>query len=133
MMNFWTPMFESWAQGFNPSDMPWQLEFDYVETFTYDSKTKSFERHWRDDFNSLDLNRWILSDNKTFAGNSTVFRASQVFTKDGSLILQMEPDKGFANERDVLLHHGLYHPHGFDFEGHYDIDGHDYHVEMQAT
>ena len=34
-MNFWTPTFHSWGQGFDPADMPWYALYDYVEVFTY--------------------------------------------------------------------------------------------------
>jgi hypothetical protein len=34
-MNFWTPTFHSWGEGFNPADMPWYVLYDYVEVFTY--------------------------------------------------------------------------------------------------
>jgi len=32
--------------------------YDYVEVYTYDKKTRSFQLHWRDDFDFLDLTRW---------------------------------------------------------------------------
>ena len=35
-MNFWTPTFHSWGDGFDPVDMPWYVLYDYVEVFTYD-------------------------------------------------------------------------------------------------
>jgi hypothetical protein len=93
MMNFWTPTFESWGKGLDAKDMPWEVEYDYVETYTYNSHTKGFDFHWRDSFNTFDTNRWHKSDNTTFDANSTTFRASQAFIKDGSLILRMEPDR----------------------------------------
>ena len=34
-MNFWTPTFHAWGQGFDPADMPWYALYDYVEVFTY--------------------------------------------------------------------------------------------------
>ena len=92
MMNFWTPTFESWGKGLDAKDMPWTVEYDYVETYTYNSHTKGFDFHWRDSFNTFDTNRWHKSDNTTFDANSTTFRASQAFIKDGSLVLKMEPD-----------------------------------------
>ena len=92
MMNFWTPTFESWGKGFNAADMPWYVLYDYVETFTYNSETKGFDFHWRDDFVSFDANKWHKSDNTTFDANSTTFRASQSYVRDGHLILKMEPD-----------------------------------------
>ena len=93
MMNFWTPTFESWGKGFNAKDMPWYVLYDYVETFTYNSETKGFDFHWRDDFTTFDANRWHKSDNTTFDANSTTFRASQAYISDGHLVLKMEPDQ----------------------------------------
>ena len=100
MMNFWTPTFESWGKGFNGADMPWYVLYEYVETFTYNQKTKDFEPHWRDDFVHFDAERWHKSDNTTFDANSTTFRSSQAYTKDGHLVLKMEPDVRGP------LHHG---------------------------
>ena len=34
-MNFWTPTFHSWGDGFDPADMPWYALYDYVEVCTY--------------------------------------------------------------------------------------------------
>ena len=92
MMNFWTPTFESWGKGFNGADMPWYVLYDYVETFTWNSETKGFDFHWRDDFVTFDSERWHKSDNTTFDANSTTFRASQSYIQDGKLVLKMEPD-----------------------------------------
>ena len=92
MMNFWTPTFESWGKGLDAKDMPWYLEYDYVETYTYNHETSGFDFNWRDSFNTFDTNRWHKSDNTTFDANSTVFRGSQAYIKNGSLVLKMEPD-----------------------------------------
>ena len=92
MMNFWTPTFKSWAQGFDAKDMPWDVEYDYVETYVYNTETKGFDFNWRDNFNTFDTSRWHKSDNTTFDANSTTFRASQAFIKEGKLVLRMEPD-----------------------------------------
>lgn len=37
-LNFWTPTFHEWAEGFNPSDMPWFVLFDYVEFFNWSNE-----------------------------------------------------------------------------------------------
>ena len=92
MMNFWTPTFDSWGKGFDAADMPWEVKYDYVETFTYNTQTNGFDFHWRDDFVTFDSERWHKSDNTTFDANSTTFRASQSFIEDGHLVLKMEPD-----------------------------------------
>ena len=110
MMNFWTPTFESWGKGLDASDMPWFVEYDYVESYVWNSHTKGFDFHWRDNFSTFDTNRWHKSDNTTFDANSTTFRASQAYIKDGHLVLKMEPDY----MEDVHgVHHGeppLYQP-----------------------
>ena len=92
MMNFWTPTFDSWGKGFNAADMPWYVMYDYVETYTYNHETESFDFHWRDDFNDFDPKRWHKSDNTTFDANTTTFRASQAYIDQGHLVLKMEPD-----------------------------------------
>ncbi len=103
MMNFWTPTFESWGKDFTAKDMPWYLMFDYVETYTYNSETKGFDFHWRDEFITFDANRWHKSDNTTFDANSTTFRASQSYVDSGNLVLKMEPDE------PIKWHPGLEH------------------------
>ena len=92
MMNFWTPSFESWGKGLDAKDMPWYLMYDYVETYSYNHETKTFDFNWRDNFNTFDTNRWHKSDNTTFDANTTTFRASQSYIQDGNLVLKMEPD-----------------------------------------
>ena len=72
--------------------MPWTVEYDYVEAYTFNSATGGFDFHWKDDFNTFDTAKWHKADNTTFDSNSSVFRASQVSVKDSKLILTMEPD-----------------------------------------
>ena len=134
MMNFWTPTFDSWGHGFDAADMPWEVLYDYVETYTYNSHTKGFDFHWKDDFNTFDSNKWHKSDNTTFDANSTTFRASQAFVRDGTLVLKMEPDVHHSHKFDhsephvtpvmtePTAHHqpsfgGLVHPG----DSHYDV------------
>ena len=78
LMNFWTPTFANWSDGLDSTDMPWQLQFDWVETYLYDPYTHGFRLHWHDDFNKLDYDRWNIQNNLTFEGSSTIFKASQV-------------------------------------------------------
>ena len=93
MMNFWTPTFESWGKGLDATDMPWYVLYDYVETYTWNNEDKNFDFHWRDDFIDFKAERWHKNDNTTFDANSTTFRASQVYTEKGHLVLKMEPEK----------------------------------------
>ena len=90
MMNFWVTSNGAWGKGFNPTAMPWYAEYDFVEVHKWNGS--DFDFHWRDDFVSFDANRWHKSDNTTFDANSTTFRASQSYVRDGHLILKMEPD-----------------------------------------
>ena len=64
--------------------------YDYVEVYTYDKKTRSFQLHWRDDFDFLDLTRWQPSNNYGFTDNTTTFFGSQAFVQQGALVLQMD-------------------------------------------
>jgi len=102
MMNFWTPTFDSWGKGFDAHDMPWYVLYDYVETFTWNSETHSFDFHWRDDFTTFDESRWHKSDNTTFDANSTTFRETQAYVQDGHLVLKMEPD---VPRKQLMDHH----------------------------
>lgn len=73
MMNFWTPSYEVWANGFIDFSMPWQALYDYVEVYSFDEDTLSFDLLWRDDFNYFDETRWKKSDNKGITDNTTTF------------------------------------------------------------
>jgi|Transcript_6403 hypothetical protein len=112
-MNFWTPTFHSWGQGFNAADMPWYVLYDYVEVFTYNEHLNEFEFHWRDDFNSFDSGRWHKASGG-FEANSSVFYPQQVYTSNGNLVIKMEPME--ADHADHYSHGGL---HGVThFDGH---------------
>lgn len=79
MMNFWTPTFKGWGDNRNAATMPWYVEYDFVEAWHYDTKSKKFNMAWKDDFNSLDTKRWQVSENWGFGDNSTRFYKSQVY------------------------------------------------------
>ena len=36
MMNFWTPCWSPWGDRLNDASMPWYVEYDYVEVYSYD-------------------------------------------------------------------------------------------------
>ena len=96
-MNFWTPTFHSWGEGFDPADMPWYVLYDYVEVFTYNEHNNEFEFHWRDDFNAFDSGRWHKASGG-FEANSSVFYPSNVYTSAGNLVLKMEPMDHHAHD-----------------------------------
>ena len=73
--------------------MPWYTKYDWVTVETYDPDTRSFNLHWRDDFDILDLDRWDACNGHRFSGNSATFFESQVFVADGALHIKLEPDE----------------------------------------
>ena len=75
MMNLWLPNYEDWSAGFTEDKMPWEAEYDYVETYVYNKKTKNFDLHWRDDFDYFDEGKWVKSDNMGFTDNGVTFFA----------------------------------------------------------
>ena len=90
MMNLWIPQFADWAAGFTEDDLPYQAMYDYVETYSYDKKSDSFDLHWRDDFDYFDEGKWVKSDNQGFTDNGVTFFKSQVDVQDGHLILTLQ-------------------------------------------
>ena len=66
MMNFWTPTFAGWSDGFNATSMPWYTRYDYVKVEKYNATTGGFDFYWQDDFNSFNSTRWFKSDGWTF-------------------------------------------------------------------
>lgn len=117
-MNFWTPTFHSWGDGFDPHDMPWYVLYDYVEVFTYDENTGHFDFDWRDDFDAFDSGRWHKASGG-FEANSSVFYPSNVYTSGGNLVLKMEP----------MDHHDDHHGFGH-FDDHQDLHAiHDHYEE----
>lgn len=49
----------------------------------------SFTKRWRDEFKTLDLSRWIVSNNMSYESNSSRFHAPNTFVKNGKLVLEM--------------------------------------------
>ena len=90
MMNLWIPQFPDWAAGFEDSDMPYEAQYDYVETYSYNKKSDSFDLHWRDDFDYFDEGKWERSDNQGFTDNGVTFFKSQAFVEDGHLTLRLQ-------------------------------------------
>ena len=124
-MNFWTPTFHSWGQGFDAADMPWFLLYDFVEVHKYHPESDEFELHWRDDFDSFDEKRWHKASGG-FDANSSVFHPENVSVKAGNLVLKMEPDEATVHEQ---LHHGRAIEHHLARAHHFgdDVERHNLH------
>ena len=97
-MNFWTPTWDNWGHGREPSSMPWYVYYDYVEVYAYDHNSKTFKLTWRDDFNSLNTSKWAVSDGATFDSNSSMFMRSHVYAQNGNLVFKMDKNKNEAIE-----------------------------------
>ena len=90
-MNFWTPEFSPWGDNMDDeATMPWYTRYDWVEVYDYDAVNEDFVLRWRDNFDSLDLSRWRLSNGWSFGQNSSVFMADNSYVDAGNLVLKME-------------------------------------------
>ena len=90
-MDFWTPEFAGWGDNMeDDATMPWYTRYDWVEVYDYNQWNDSFTLKWRDDFNTLDLDRWFRSDGWSFDLNSSLFLASNTYVENGKLVLKME-------------------------------------------
>ena len=87
-MDFWTPEFWLWGNGLDDSQMPFYTRYDYVEAYDWDS-SNGYTLKWRDDFDTLDTNRWNVANGWSYASNSSSFVRPNVYVKDGKLVLRM--------------------------------------------
>ena len=51
--------------------------------------TDDFTKRWRDEFQTLDLSRWIVRNDMSYESNSSRFWAPNTFVKNGKLVLKM--------------------------------------------
>ena len=87
-MNFWTPNWDAWGNGLDPSQMPFYTRYDYVEAYDYNEQTAQFDLRFRDDFDTLDRNIWRVSNEWTFPENDSIFMENHTFVEDGKHILK---------------------------------------------
>ena len=104
IMNFWTPTFWSWHDGFEADGMPWYAEYDWVEVHDYDEKSKTFTQRWKDEFNSIDYSRWEVASSGSFQQNTCEWSRDNVYTQDGHLVLKMDKSGGGGGD-----HHSWHH------------------------
>jgi len=89
MMNFWMPNSVEWAGKFDDRSIPLYAMYDWVKFYDYTPGiNNNFTLRWTDNFSTFDNNRWVKS-NSTFGSNLCDFKAQNVLTKDGYLILCM--------------------------------------------
>lgn len=90
MMNLWPPEVDPWWHGLDPKDMPVYTYYDYVKVYSYDPQSKQFSLKWEDNFDTLDENRWEISDNWTFGGNKAVFMKDHTYVENGKLVFKLD-------------------------------------------
>jgi len=82
--------------------MPFYTRYDYVEAYDYIESTDEFVLRFRDDFDTLDTNRWNLGEH-TFHDTSTTFAKENAYVSDGNLVLKMERAHKCENENPPIL------------------------------
>lgn len=86
--NLWASESVPWVGEWNDSVLPVYQFVNYIDYKAYNTTTKTFERGWRDDFNSFDSARWGKA-NWTFDTNRVDFVPENVVIKDGILVLAL--------------------------------------------
>ena len=71
-------------------DMGDYTAFDYVEVYSYDETTGSFDLSFRDDFDSFNVERWEMDDNKTWSSSTSTHVEENVYFSGGNLVLILD-------------------------------------------
>lgn len=107
-MNYWVPMSGLWGEGLNDSSMPWYVQYDWVEVFTYNwnhtkDGTPEFTWDFRDDFNEPDytpINTDIWFTSNGWGYDRCTFIRNHVFIKDNALTLKLSKDQNYGMDED---------------------------------
>lgn len=90
--NLWSSTNESWVDPFDPSKLPLYQFINWVKVYEYKpgqgDNGSDFNLLWTDDFDSFNNSRWAKAD-WTFDGNRVDLSPSNIFIKDGMLILAL--------------------------------------------
>ena len=111
MMNIWAPDgADSWTGEWNPNILPLFAYYDWVSyaAYTPDSGNTGTDNNfltlWRDDFNSMDTERWQTATH-TWGGNRVDFTPDNIVFKDGKLILCLTnaENTGFVDQQAPVI------------------------------
>ena len=92
-MNFWAPSWSPWGDGRDDRTMPWYVNYDWVEVWSYNHKTKGFDWVFDDQFNGNSLNpRWHVSNYSSISGSLNCYHPSQVWVANGHLTIRLSKD-----------------------------------------
>ena len=96
LMNLWAAEAESWVGEWDNSILPRQSMYEYVKYYSYTpgegniGTGNNFTFDWEDDFETLDTDRWKVSDFTGFGGNYCRFRENNVQVVDNQLTLKID-------------------------------------------
>ena len=95
-MNYWVPKWGQWGYGLDDSTMPWHIDYDWAQMFSYDVKTKEFKQEWWEGFKGKngDLpneDRWYISNGYGYPG--TTFMKSHVKIHNNKLRITIDKSK----------------------------------------
>ena len=76
---------------------------DWIEYYKWNGAGKGFSWVWKDDFDSLDTDKWVLRDDGGWDKNRGSFSPDNVFTAHGMLVLAID------REGDRVLEEDEYH------------------------
>jgi hypothetical protein len=90
--NFWANAISSWVGTFNDTILPKYQFVNWIKYYKYSTANKSFTLDWTDDFNTFNSSKWSKSTHTI--EEFTLFSASNILVKDGTLILAMTDMSG---------------------------------------
>ena len=84
--------------GWDDSEMPYYTFIDYVEVYHYDASENSFWLNFRDDFDSLDPERWDRDDDITWDEVDSIFKKENAYVKNGHLELVLNKNADYHGD-----------------------------------
>merc|ERR1719225_1359408 len=75
--------------------MPFYTQVEYVEVYGYDAESSSpnnpsFNLHFRDEFDSIDEERWGKGKDKTWGNTGSTIKPANTYVEDGHLVLKVD-------------------------------------------
>ena len=102
--NLWSSETAAWVGQFDESKLPLYQFINWVKVYEYKQgqgdNGSDFKLLWTDDFDSFNNSRWAKAD-WTFNGNRVDLSPSNIFIKDGMLILALTKGKAQSYDGNV--------------------------------
>jgi len=84
--------------GWDDSEMPYYTFFDYVAVYHYNESDGNFYLNFRDDFNSLDPERWNKDDNITWDEVDSTFKQENAYIMNGHLEFKLSKNADYNGD-----------------------------------